>query len=144
MTGPGEGKIPLRSRVSLLYGRSRAELHCSVYLHVKGYSRARVTHVDVEADRLNELLPPGDSTYAVVYTAGKELRVKLREGGSPGGRGERAPEVSIECPELVSALAPMRSIAYVGGKEGGIFIGFKREFVRRLEELAAKLGVAPR
>lgn len=144
MTGPGEGKIPLKSRVFLFSGRSKAELRCSVYLHVKGYSMARVTHVDVEADELNELLPPGGSTYAVVYTVGKELRVKLRESGSPGGRGGRASEVSIECPELVGALAPMRSVAYVGGKEGGIFIGFRREFVRRLEELAVKLGVVPR
>lgn len=144
MTGPGEGKIPLRSRVFLVSGRSRTELRCSVYLHVKGYSMARVTHVDAEADQLNELLLPGDYAYATVYTAGEELRIRFREGRNLRSTGERISEVSIECPELVGALEPIKSIAYIGGKEGGIFIGFKKEFLRKLEELAIKLGVTPR
>ncbi|MEM1508330.1 MAG: hypothetical protein QXY49_02190 [Thermofilaceae archaeon] len=144
MTGPGEGKIPLKSRVFLVSGRSRVELYCSVYLHVKGYSMARVTHVDVEADQLNELLLPGDSAYAIVYTTGEELRIKFQEGRSLRSTSKQVSEVSIKCMELVSVLAPVRSIAYIGGKEGGIFIGFKREFVRKLEELAVKLGVMPK
>jgi len=32
----------------------------------------------------------------------------------------------------------------VGGKEGGIFLGFKKEYLRKLEELAERHGVKPR
>lgn len=137
MTGPGEGKIPLKARVSL----ADLELSCDVYLHVKGYSRARVTHVDVECSELNEALPPGSSTYATAYTRGGELRIRFRE---PLRRPRPAIELAIRCEELARALAPMRDVVYVGGKEGGIFIGFRREQIGKLEQLAASLGVPPR
>ena len=137
MTGPGEGKIPLKARV-LVGGR---ELGCDVYLHVKGYSRARVTHVDVECGELNEAVPPGARAYATAYTRGGELRVRFREPLKALGY---ARELVIMCPELAAALAPMRDLVYVGGKEGGVFIGFRREQIRKLEALASSLGVPPR
>lgn len=117
------------------------ELNCDVYLHVKGYSRARVTHVDVECDELNEAVPPGAHAYATAYTRGGELRVRFREPLKAFGF---ARELAIRCPDLAAALAPMRDTVYVGGKEGGIFIGFKREQIRKLEAFASSLGVPPR
>ena len=137
MTGPGEGKIPLKAR--LLVGS--CELSCDVYLHVKGYSRARVTHVDVECNELNEAVPPGAHAYATAYTKSGELRVRFREPLKAFGY---ARELVIMCPELAAVLAPMRDTVYVGGKEDGIFIGFRREQIRKLETLASSLGVAPR
>jgi fructose-1,6-bisphosphatase/inositol monophosphatase family enzyme len=110
-------------------------------LHVKGYSRARVTHVDVECGELNEAVPPGAHAYATAYTRGGELRVRFREPLKAFGY---ARELVIMCPELAAVLAPMRDTVYVGGKEGGIFIGFRREQIRKLETLASSLGVAPR
>lgn len=49
MSGPGEGKI--------LIGNA------DVYIHVKGKSRATVTHIDVELDELNKIIRPGENTY---------------------------------------------------------------------------------
>jgi len=49
MSGSGDGKI--------LIGKA------DVYLHVKGKSRATVTHIDVELDKLNNIIKPGESTY---------------------------------------------------------------------------------
>lgn len=49
MSGPGEGKIHL----------GKAE----VYVHVKGKSNARVTHVDIELDELNKIIKPGEASY---------------------------------------------------------------------------------
>jgi hypothetical protein len=49
MSGPGEGKIKL--------GKA------DVYIHLKGKSRARITHVDVELDKLNKVIKPGEATY---------------------------------------------------------------------------------
>jgi hypothetical protein len=137
VTGPGEGKIPLKARVLV----GSCELSCDVYLHVKGYSRARVTHVDVECDELNEALPPGAHAYATAYTKSRELRVRFREPLKAFGY---ARELVIMCPELAAVLAPMRDTVYVGGKEGGIFIGFRREQIRKLEAFASSLGVSPR
>jgi len=117
------------------------ELSCDVYLHVKGYSRARVTHVDVECGELNEVVPPGAHAYATAYTRRGELRVRFREPLKAFGRVR---ELAILCPELAAALAPMRDVVYVGGKEGGIFIGFRREQIRKLEAFASSLGVSPR
>jgi len=137
VTGPGEGKIPLKARVLI----GSCELSCDVYLHVKGYSRARVTHVDVECNELNEAVPPGAHAYATAYTKSGELRVRFREPLKAFGY---ARELVIMCPELAAVLAPMRDTVYVGGKEDGIFIGFRREQIRKLETLASSLGVAPR
>jgi hypothetical protein len=75
MSGEGEGKIKL--------GKA------DIYIHIKGKSNARITHIDIESDELNKIVQPSESTY-------------------------------------------------VGGKEGGVFIGLKKEMIKRAEELAEK------
>ena len=49
MSGPGEGKINL--------GKA------NVYLHIKGKSKARVTHIDIELEKLNKIIKKGESTF---------------------------------------------------------------------------------
>ncbi len=139
MTGPGEGKIPLAAEVR--FGSRR--LDCDVYLHVKGYSLARVTHLDVECDELNLALGPGSREYATAFTAGPALHVRFRRLLRAGPLGY-ARELVVVCGALAEALGEMRDLVYVGGKEGGIFLGFRREYVKRLEALAERLGVKPR
>ena len=75
MSGPGEGKIKL--------GKA------DVYIHIKGKSNARITHIDIESDELNKIIKPNENTY-------------------------------------------------VGGKEGGVFLGLKKEMIERAEKLAEK------
>jgi len=75
MSGPGEGKIKL--------GKA------DVYIHLKGKSRATVTHVDIELDALNKIIKPGENTF-------------------------------------------------VGSKRGGVFLGLKKEMIKRAESLAKK------
>jgi len=72
MSGPGEGKK--------LLGKA------NVYLHEKGKSNARITHVDIELDELNEIIKPGEASY-------------------------------------------------VQAKEGGVFIGLKKEMIERAEKM---------
>jgi hypothetical protein len=76
MSGPAEGKIELKN--------------ARVYLHVKGKARARITHIDVEHEDLNEIIKPKEATYA-------------------------------------------------SGKEGGFFLGLKKEMLKRAEKLIKKL-----
>ncbi len=49
MSGAGEGKIKI--------GKA------DVYIHLKGKSRATVTHIDIELDALNKIIIPGENTY---------------------------------------------------------------------------------
>jgi len=75
MSGKAEGKIKLGNAV--------------VYLHLKGKSGASVTHLDIELNKLNDIIKPGESTY-------------------------------------------------VGGKAGGVFIGLKKEMIKRAENKLKK------
>jgi len=75
MSGAGEGKK--------LLGKA------DVYLHEKGKSNARITHIDIELDELNKIVEPGEATY-------------------------------------------------VQGKEGGVFIGLKKEMIGRAERIIKK------
>ena len=77
MSGSGEGKIKI--------GKA------DVYIHLKGKSGAQVTHVDIELDKLNEIIKPGENSY-------------------------------------------------VGAKEGGVFIGLKKEMIKRAEKAADRHG----
>lgn len=49
MTGPGEGKKLLRG--------------AKVYIHEKGKSFARITHIDVEHPMINKIIKPKEATY---------------------------------------------------------------------------------
>ncbi|MCS7104835.1 MAG: hypothetical protein NZ954_04640 [Thermofilaceae archaeon] len=138
MTGPGEGKIPLEAKVRL----GSKYIVCDVYLHVKGYSMARVTHVDLESDELNTVIPPRASTYAKLYSTDTSIRLLFKEPLIQEGPSV-VRELVIYCPELAKTLGSVRDTVYVGGKEGGIFLGFRREQISKLERLAVQLGVPP-
>jgi len=75
MSGPGEGKIFL--------GKA------DVYLHEKGKSLARATHIDIELGNLNDIVKDKEATYCA-------------------------------------------------GKEGGVFIGLKKEMLARAEKIIKK------
>jgi hypothetical protein len=62
MSGPGEGKIKL--------GKA------DVYLHVGGKSGARVTHIDIELDDLNEIIKDREATYCAGKPGGVFLGLK--------------------------------------------------------------------
>lgn len=75
MTGKGEGKKFL--------GKA------NVYIHEKGKSMAKITHIDIELEDLNKIIFPKESTY-------------------------------------------------VQGKNGGVFIGLKKEMIKRAENILKK------
>jgi len=136
MTGPGEGKIKLSARVflALRSGIERELEDAEVYLHVKGYSLAKVTHLDIEHPSLNAFIPP---------SSGRYLYIKGVNGGLQISRGKAY--VKVMNPKLNRVLGVDEwTVTWVGGKEGGIYIGFKKEHIRKLEELALEFGVEPR
>jgi hypothetical protein len=72
MSGEGEGK--------------RCIGKANVYIHERGKSNARITHIDIELDEINKIMKPGEASY-------------------------------------------------VQAKEGGVFIGLKREMIARAEKM---------
>jgi len=140
LTGEAEGKLRLSGGVRLVTPEGVKELDADVFIHVKGYSLARVTHLDVEHPELTGLLPPKGGGFYVVEGVEGGLRVRFK----PPRRGVWSLEVAE--PKLNEVLGPGEATrTWVGGKLGGIYVGFRREQVRRLEALAYRLfKVEPR
>ncbi len=62
MTGPAEGKYPLKK--------------VKVYIHEAGKARARITHVDIESDELAKIIKPGEATYCAGKAGGVFIGLK--------------------------------------------------------------------
>ncbi len=62
MTGVGYGKKELKG--------------AKVYVHEKGKSRARITHIDIEHPDINKILKPKESTYAAGKKGGCFIGLK--------------------------------------------------------------------
>lgn len=124
MTGPAEGKIPLSANV-FLAGKRIAAI---VYIHLKGYALARVTHLDIESPKLNLGL-------------GKERKGDFFSiHGIDEGIQIPQLDLIVSCPRLSHVLnVGYKTRAWVGQKEDGIYIGFKKEHIIKLEKIAKTL-----
>lgn len=141
MTGEAEGKLRLASRVILeLEAGGFKELEADVFIHVKGYSLARVTHLDIEHEELTGLLPPKGGKFLTIQGVTGGLRISFH----PPQRGVK--NLMVENSHLNQVLKPgEKTRTWVGGKYGGIYIGFRKAEVRKLENLALRLfNVEPR
>jgi hypothetical protein len=124
MTSPPEGKLPLDAQVSL----NETELDgAQMYIHLKGYARATITHLDIEHPELTGLIPPKTRTF--IWIIGIENGILIRT--------EKDDTVKIIQPVLNNVLQPgVKTKTCVGGKLNGIFIGFRKRELNKLEKLA--------
>lgn len=112
---------------------------------MKGYSLARVTHLDLESEVMNEILRPGSGEYVPLKVEEGTLRITLREPRYVKSLGIMVREIRVVCDELAKALGEgVRSWGFLGGKWGGVFLGFRKELLEGLERLACAKGVKPR
>jgi len=144
LTGQGEGKLKLRARVFLvLSGKLLRELEgAKVYVHLKGFSRARVTHLDIEHPILGGLLPPRGGRFLLIEGISGGIQIHLDEATTmqlPEGKLEVS-GVRVSSKLLNEVLLPReRTRTWVGGKLGGIYVGFKKPQLRKLETLVGDL-----
>jgi len=127
MTGPGEGKLALDARV---YLNTEELANVNVYIHLKGYSRATVTHLDIEHPTLNRIIPPKAKTsnWIVGIENGILIITSKRD------------KVQILHPLLNKVLQRgEKTKTLVGGKFGGVFIGFRKREISKLEQIAADI-----
>ena len=127
MTGPAEGKLPLDAQVYL----NDEELdNAQVYVHLKGYARATVTHLDIEHPELADLIPPKMRIF--IWIIGIENGILIRT--------EKGDTVKILQPLLNNVLhRGAKTKTCVGGKFNGIFIGFRKRELSKLEQIAENL-----
>jgi hypothetical protein len=62
MSGKAEGKIELKG--------------AKVYIHEKGKSMARITHIDIEHPFINKIIKPKEATYAAGKIGGCFIGLK--------------------------------------------------------------------
>lgn len=140
MTGPAEGKIKLEASVSLQEGSNRVELRDAVvYVHLKGYALARVTHLDVEHEALDGLLPLKGGRFLTVRGVESGLEIKLEP---VRGKPAQPQTLTLLCPVLNRVLnAGEKTRTWVGGKRNGLYIGFRKPEVEKLEALTQAVRV---
>jgi len=127
MTNPTEGKLSLPASVYL----NEEELdNAHVYVHLKGYARATVTHFDIEHPSLSDLIPPKVRTF--IWIMGIENGILIRT--------ETSDKVKVICPLLNNVLPRgEKTKTCVGGKFKGMFIGFRKRELTKLEAIAETL-----
>ncbi|RJX15561.1 hypothetical protein CW703_05375 [Candidatus Bathyarchaeota archaeon] len=142
MTGPAEGKLPLDCEVYFSYDDKKIRIkEVSVYIHLKGYALARVTHLDIEHPSLNKLIQPKHGKFLTVkgFEGGIEIvfEEKTRKKIVFDEENLKPRSVKIFSPLLNMVLQPnVKTRTWIGGKFGGIYIGFRKPEVRKLEKIA--------
>jgi len=135
MTGPGFGKLRINdAEVYLILPTGIEEIPAEIYIHVKGYLRARVTHLDIEHEELSKLYPPRTSGYFPLVGTGTGFLIDL-------SRLIKGIGIEVKSQLLASQFISYgeRTWVYIGGKIGGVFIGFKKKYIIRLERIAIEI-----
>jgi len=138
VTGRAEGKLELeKARVFLASNQNKVELEdATVFIHVKGYSLARVTHLDIEHEILDNIIPPKRGYFLRVEGIGDGIKIELEKPKEVEYKNKKllVNSIAILHPYLKKILKSTRT--WVGGKFGGIYIGFRKEQIAKLEKIA--------
>jgi len=123
------------------------KIDAEVYIHLKGYARARVSHIDIEKMGLGKVIRRGRGNFLEIRGVENGLEVVLREERQIVLDGEEVAvsSIVITCPLLNEIIEKEKSTrAWIGRKYDGIYIGFRRAELERLEKLALeKFGIKP-
>ena len=146
MSGPAYGKLGIPAAVWLCHGGKRTKLRgAKVYVHMKGYAYARVTHLDIEHPSL-DIIPDKAGLFLSIHGLPKGIDIKF----SPprpiriGAKKARLERIEILHPFLTKILGEGATRTWVGGKGGGIYIGWKKAEIIKLEAAAKeRFKIAP-
>ncbi len=119
MTGPAEGKIPIRAKV-FLKGK---KIDANVYIHLKNFAMAKVTHLDIESEELN--LMKGKGNFFTIL-------------GTADGMEIPSLKMKVVSRNLGVLKNGEKTRTWIGQKIDGIYIGFRKEHIKILESIANK------
>jgi len=127
MKDPSAGKLPLEAQV---YLNDLTLAEARVCIHLKGFARATVTHLDIEHPSLVGLIPPKVRTFSWIIGIENGLVI----------RTEHDDTIKVICP-LLNHVLPQgtKTKTCVGGKPTGLFIGFRRRELSKLRRIAEQL-----
>jgi len=139
------GKIKLNAQTFLMPGRNRVD--ASVYIHLKGFARARVSHIDIEKVGLGKVIHRGRGNFLHIKGIKQGLEIITKESREIeiDGKKSMVSSITILSPLLNEVLEENKSTrAWVGRKYDGIYIGFRKEEIEKLEKVALeKFGIKP-
>jgi len=139
------GKLRLNASTILMPGERKVD--AEVYIHLKGYARARVSHLDIEKMGLGKVIRRGRGNFLEIRGVENGLEVILREKCQIILDGEElaVSSIVVNYPLLNEIIEKEKSTkAWVGRKYDGIYIGFRKAELERLENLALeKFGIKP-
>ena len=136
MSGPAHGKLELKNAKVYIQTKDKKFLlkNPIVYIHVKGYALARVTHLDIEHEILESLITPKKGKFLSIHGIKNGIEIVLED--SKEGKKE-VKKIEILHPFLKEVLRENeKTRTWVGGKIGGIYIGFRKEQIEKLEAIA--------
>jgi hypothetical protein len=134
MSGPDYGKLELKNSKVYLVTKDKKFLlkKPMVYIHVKGYALARVTHLDVEHETLEGIIMPKKGEFLSIH--GIKDGIEIVFGND---KKIEVKKIEILHPFLKEVLKENeKTRTWVGGKIGGIYIGFRKEQIEKLEAIA--------
>jgi hypothetical protein len=139
------GKLRLDAYTILMPCEKKVD--AKVYIHLKGYARARVSHLDVEKLGLGKIIRRGRGNFLEIRGVENGLEVVLREECPIILDGEEftVSTIVIDSPLFNRIVEKGESTrAWVGRKYDGIYIGFRKAEMKKLEKLALeKFGMRP-
>jgi len=133
------GKFRLKASTILMPCESKIDAR--VYVHLKGYARARVTHLDIEKIGLGKVIRRGRGNFLEIRGVDNGLEVVLREKCRLALDAEdvTVSSIIVTCSVLNGLIEKDTSThAWVGRKYDGIYIGFRRLELKKLEKLASR------
>jgi len=148
MTG-GPGKIKIEANVYFIFQKSKNKVEdAAVYIHVKGYMRARVTHIDIENRIFGKLIYRGRGNMLEINGIKGGIVIKPKDPREMDIDDSRIVVYGLEAysPLLNEVMGVGEStVTWVGRKSDGIYIGFKEAQMRKLEHIAEEtFGVKPK
>jgi len=136
-----------RLDASTIFMPCERKIDAEVYIHLKGYARARVSHIDIEKMGLGKVIRRGRGNFLEISGVENGLEIVLREKCQIILDGEEVAvsSIVIACPLLNELIEKEKSTrTWVGRKYDGIYIGFKKAEIEKLEKLALEnFGIKP-
>jgi len=139
------GKVELEASTVLM--PSETEIDAAVYIHLKGYARARVSHLDIEKMGLGKVIHRGRGNFLELRGIKDGLEIILRENRQVvlDRKEVMVSSIVLSNPLLSTIIRKGESAnAWVGRKYDGIYIGFRKAELEKLEKLTLeKFGMEP-
>ncbi len=123
-----DGKIEVNGEV-FLDGENLEDV--KIFIHVRGYGRARITHIDIEHPALKKVILPRHSDYPEIVWDSSEVEIPVK--------GHTLKIIS----KTLGNIIKLKGNIYVGGKGHGIFLGLHHEQLIEIEKYTTSLGFPP-